>query len=73
MDKAWEIATHIAEEAAPLAVRGSKKAMLGALERPSSEGVAYTWEVLADIRDSEDTDEGMRSFVEKRKPSFLGK
>ena len=73
MDKAWEIATHIAEEAAPLAVRGSKKAMLGAMERSLSEGVAYTWEVLTDIRDSEDTVEGMRSFVEKRKPNFQGK
>jgi len=73
LEKAWEIATHIAEEAAPLAVQGSKKAMTGALERTLSEGVAYTWEVLADIRDSEDTVEGMRSFVEKRKPSFKGR
>lgn len=72
-DKAWEIATHIAEEAAPLAVWGSKKAMLGAMERPLSEGIAYTWSVLYDIRDSEDTVEGMRSFVEKRKPDFKGR
>ena len=73
MEKAWEIATHIAEEAAPLAVQGSKKAMTGALERTLSEGVAYTWEVLTDIRDSLDTVEGMRSFVEKRKPNFKGR
>jgi len=73
IDKAWEIATHIAEEAAPLAVQGSKKAMLGALERPLSEAVAYTWEVLTDIKDSEDTVEGFRSFVEKRKPNFTGR
>lgn len=73
MDKAWEIATHIAEEAAPLAVQGSKKAMLGALERPLREGIEFTWRVLSDIRDSEDTVEGMRSFVEKRKPAFKGR
>lgn len=72
-EKAWEIATHIAEETAPIAVRSSKKAMLGALERPLSEGVAYTWSVLNDIRESEDTVEGFRAFVEKRKPDFKGR
>ena len=70
MDKAWEIANHIAEEAAPLAVQGSKKAILGALNRGPSEGIAYAWSVLSDIEESEDTKEGFRSFVEKRKPRF---
>ncbi len=73
MDKAWEIARHIVEDAAPLAVQGSKKAMLGASERGLSEGIAYTWTVLSDIKDSEDTVEGFRAFVEKRKPVFKGK
>lgn len=73
MDKAWEIATHIAEESAPLAVQGSKKAMIGAFDRGMSDGVAYTWTVLSDIKDSEDTVEGLRSFVAKRKPVFTGK
>jgi E-phenylitaconyl-CoA hydratase len=73
MDKAWEIATHIAEEAAPLAVQGSKKAILGALDRGPNEGIPYTWTVLSDIQDTEDTKEGFRSFVEKRKPKFIGR
>jgi enoyl-CoA hydratase/carnithine racemase len=73
MDKAWEIATHIAEEAAPLAVQGSKKAIMGALDRGPTEGIPYTWTVLADIQDTEDTQEGFRSFVEKRKPKFIGR
>jgi len=73
MAKAWEIATHIAEDAAPLAVQGSKKAILGALDRGPSEGIPYTWTVLTDIQDTEDTKEGFRSFVEKRKPKFVGK
>jgi enoyl-CoA hydratase/carnithine racemase len=73
MDKAWEIATHIAEEAAPLAVQGSKKAILGALDRGPTEGIPYTWEVLTDIQNTEDTKEGFRSFVEKRKPRFVGR
>jgi E-phenylitaconyl-CoA hydratase len=73
MDKAWEIATHIAEEAAPLAVQGSKKAIYGAIDRGPSEGIPYTWTVLTDIQDTEDTKEGFRSFVEKRKPRFVGR
>ena len=73
MDKAWEIATHIAEEAAPLAVQGSKKAIMGALDRGPAEGIPYTWTVLTDIQDTADTKEGLRSFVEKRKPKFSGR
>ncbi len=73
MDKAWAIATHIADQAAPLAVQGSKKAILGALDRGPTEGIPYTWTVLTDIQDTEDTKEGFRSFVEKRKPNFIGR
>jgi E-phenylitaconyl-CoA hydratase len=73
MDKAWEIATHIAEEAAPLAVQGSKKAIMGALDRGPTDGIPYTWKVLTDIQDTEDTKEGFRSFIEKRKPRFIGR
>jgi len=73
MSRAWEIATHIAEEAAPLAVQGSKKAILGAIDRGPTEGIPYAWTVLTDIQDSDDTKEGFRSFVEKRKARFLGR
>jgi enoyl-CoA hydratase/carnithine racemase len=73
MARAWEIATHIAEDAAPLAVQGSKKAIMGALDRGPTEGIPYTWTVLTDIQDTEDTKEGFRSFVEKRKPKFVGR
>jgi E-phenylitaconyl-CoA hydratase len=73
MDKAWEIATHIAEDAAPLAVQGSKRAIMGAIDRGPSEGIPYTWDVLTDIQNTEDTKEGFLSFVEKRKPKFVGR
>jgi len=73
MNKAWEIATHIAEEAAPLAVQGSKKAIIGALDLGPTKGIPYTWTVLPDIQDTEDTKEGFRSFVEKRKAKFIGR
>ncbi len=71
--RAWEIATHIAEDSAPLAVRGSKKAILGAIDRGPREGIPFAWSVLADIEDSEDVREGLRAFVEKRKPRFKGR
>lgn len=73
MSKAWEIATHIAEDAAPLAVQGSKKAIIGALDRGPTKGVPYTWTVLSDIQDTEDTKEGYRAFAEKRKAHFKGR
>lgn len=73
MAKAWEIATHIAEEAAPLAVQGSKKAILGAIDRGPSTGIPFTWDVLTEVQDTDDLKEGMRSFVEKRKGRFLGR
>ena len=73
LDKAWEIATHIAEEAAPLAVQGTKRAILGAIDRGPVDGIPWTWTVLTDIQNTEDTKEGFRSFVERRKPNFVGR
>ena len=73
MEKAWEIAGHIADDAAPLAVQGSKRAILGAIDRGPTEGIPYTWTVLTDIQNTADTKEGFLSFVEKRKPNFIGR
>src|ERR1035437_9441727 len=73
MTKAWEIATHIAEEAAPLAVPGSKKAIMGAIDRGPADGIPYTWTVLTDSQDTEDPKEGSPSLVKKRNPKFTGR
>jgi len=73
MAKAWEIATHIADDAAPLAVQGSKKAILGAIDLGPVAGIPWTWERLYDIQDTDDVKEGFRAFVEKRKPKFVGR
>lgn len=73
MPRAWEIAAHIAQESAPLAVQGSKKAMLGAMSRGLHEGIAYTWTVLPEVHATQDVLEGPRAFVEKRKPRFQGR
>lgn len=71
--KAWEIASHIVEECAPLAVQGSKKAIHGALERGMHQGIAYAWSILPEVADTEDLREGPRSFVENRPPKFVGR
>ena len=42
-------------------------------DRGPTEGIPFTWDVLTDIQDTEDTKEGFRSFVEKRKPRFTGR
>ncbi len=73
MPKAREIARHIVEESAPLAVQGSKKAVLGGLSRGLYEGIAYGWTVLPEVRDTADIVEGPRAFSEKRKPQFVGR
>ena len=46
---------------------------MGAIDRGPSEGIPYTWTVLTDIQNTEDTKEGFLSFVEKRKPKFVGR
>jgi enoyl-CoA hydratase/carnithine racemase len=73
MPKAREIARHIVEESAPLAVQGSKKAILGGLSRGLHDGIAYGWTVLPEVRDTADIVEGPRAFSEKRKPQFVGR
>ena len=73
MPKAWEIARHIVEESAPLAVQGSKRAMLGGLSRGLHDGLAYGWTVLPEVRDTKDVTEGPRAFAEKREPHFTGR
>ncbi len=73
MKRAWEIAQHVAEESAPLAVQGSKKAIWGALDRGYTDGILYAWSVLPEIAQTDDVIEGPRAFVEKRKPRFTGR
>lgn len=71
-ERAWEIATNIAEECAPLAVASSKRAMLEALDLGPTAGIARAWEILHDIKESDDTREGTKAFAERRKPRFTG-
>lgn len=67
MDKAFEIALKIAQSA-PLSVRAVKEGINRTLS-----GFEYSFEVMADLINTEDRVEGMRAFLEKRSPVFKGR
>ena len=59
--------------ASPHAVRACKKLVLDVAEREINAGlIAATVEGIADIRASEEGREGVQSFLQKRKPAWLG-
>ena len=75
--EAWlEAAKRVAEEIAaksPVAVRLAKEAIDEAFETPLSAGVEFERRSFYLARASEDADEGLSAFVEKRKPEFRGR
>lgn len=72
LDRAAEIARLIAEQA-PLAVRATlANARVGRAKREST-AVAHMREVLPDVLGSEDAEEGLHSFIERRKGDFIGR
>lgn len=72
MSKALELAQRIADHP-PLAVRFAKRAINRGMQTDLDSGLEYERYAAAMIIDSEDRKEGMRAFVEKRKPVFKGK
>lgn len=58
---------------APLAVRASRRVMLGTLHAPEEEGWRVTMEAAATLAATEDFGEGPRAFVEKRPPQWKGR
>jgi enoyl-CoA hydratase len=73
LDRAIEIATAIAEEAAPLGV----KATLASAHRARLEGEAAAFARLdpdmAELFETEDGREGLQSFLERRDARFIGR
>lgn len=57
----------------PLALRMAKRALRMSLEAPLQTGLAYEWELATLCFASEDKDEGIRAFKEKRTPRFRGR
>ncbi|MBI3068012.1 MAG: enoyl-CoA hydratase/isomerase family protein, partial [Betaproteobacteria bacterium] len=70
--RAIEIARQIAE-LPPLAVQLAKEAVLAGMDAPLTSALAFEAKSLQILFSSQDQKEGMRAFIEKRKPKFSGR
>ncbi len=70
--KTMEIANRIAEKS-PVALRLAKEAIKLASRSNLDEGLRREVDLFALCFSSEDKDEGVKAFLEKRKPEFQGK
>ncbi|MBV9924751.1 MAG: enoyl-CoA hydratase/isomerase family protein [Acidobacteria bacterium] len=70
--KTMELANRIAEKS-PVALRMAKEAVKTAARANLDEGLRREVDLFALTFSSEDKDEGVRAFLEKRKPDFKGK
>jgi enoyl-CoA hydratase/carnithine racemase len=59
--------------AGPLAVTQAKKAIDGGFDLPMAEALAHERDCYEIVLESEDRNEGLASFAEKRPPKFTGK
>jgi enoyl-CoA hydratase len=72
MDRAREMARQIASNA-PVAVRHSKDAIARSMDVELDTGLAYEANVFALLFDTDDQNEGMSAFLERRKAEFQGR
>ena len=72
MEEAVEFAKKIAQQP-PLAVRMIKESINKAVDYSLYEGMQYERKNFYMLFASEDQKEGMKAFVEKRKPNFTGR
>lgn len=70
--KTMEFANRIAEKS-PIALRMAKEAVRAASRSNLDEGLRREVDLFALCFSSEDKDEGVKAFLEKRKPEFKGK
>ncbi len=71
LDTAIEIARTIAKMP-PLAIRQIKEVMLAGADAPLEAGLMLERKAFQMLFDSADQKEGMRAFIEKRKPTYRG-
>lgn len=57
----------------PLAVRAAKRAVRAAAELPLAAGLRAERTAFFELFDTEDQREGMRAFIDKRAPAFVGR
>ncbi|HUI23439.1 MAG TPA: enoyl-CoA hydratase-related protein [Nitrososphaerales archaeon] len=72
LEEAKKVANEIASKS-PVAVRLAKMAVNKAFEMGLSQGLDFEREVFYLLFASEDKNEGMKAFLEKRRPEFKGK
>ncbi len=72
LNEALKLAEEIASRA-PLAIRAAKKMINQAYEETLSEGLADEKQTFYNLFASEDQKEGMKAFIEKRKPEWKGR
>jgi len=72
LDEAKRVARDIAAKG-PIAVRLAKEAVDTAFETPLAAGVDFERKAFYLVRASEDADEGLHAFLEKRPPEFKGR
>ncbi|GBD30010.1 putative enoyl-CoA hydratase echA8 [bacterium HR32] len=72
LDEAYALAREIASKA-PVAVRLAKAAVLRSLDTPLDVGLDYERRLFALAFATEDKEEGVRAFLDKRKPAFQGR
>jgi enoyl-CoA hydratase len=72
LDEAKSVACAIAAKS-PVAVRLAKEAVDAAFESPLAAGIEFERREFYLARASEDATEGLKAFVEKRRPQFKGK
>lgn len=72
LNEALKLAEEIASRA-PLAVRAAKRAINHSYESFLKDGLDEERQIFYNLFGTEDQKEGMKAFVEKRKPNWLGK
>jgi len=72
LDEALAVANAICEFSGPSVVM-AKEAVNRAYETPLAEGILFERRMFHSLFATEDQKEGMRAFVEKRKPNFKHK
>ena len=72
VDEAERIAKRIAERG-PLAIQYAKEAISRGIDMPLEQALRYETDLTVILQTTEDRAEGVRAFLDKRKPEFKGK
>ena len=72
LEEAMALAQNVASMP-PLAARAAKASLLHALNAGQDDALAFERRLFYDLFDTQDQKEGMKAFVEKRKPRWTGK